>query len=98
METKLSPRALAFAGGMLWGLAVLTVGLANLKWPEYGQSFLNLVSSIYPGYVAAPQLKSVFIATGYAVVDGAMGGAILAWLYNLALYHCPVFGKKKNAG
>ncbi|MDP3919264.1 MAG: bacteriophage holin [Candidatus Omnitrophota bacterium] len=95
MNTKLSPRALAFAGGVLWGVAVLLVGLANLKWPGYGQAFLEIVSSIYPGYHVGPNVGSVLIGAGYAIVDGAVGGALLAWLYNLSLC-CPVFGKKST--
>ncbi len=79
---KLNVRAMAITSSVLWGGAVLTVGLINLIEPKYGRQFLNLVSSIYPGYQAQPKLKDVAVGTGYALLDGAFGGAIVAALYN----------------
>lgn len=79
---KLSVKAMAAASGLLWGSAVLTVGVANLIQPRYGKEFLRLVASIYPGYHGRPTISEVAVGTGYAVVDGAVGGAICAWLYN----------------
>jgi hypothetical protein len=29
------------------------VGVSNLIWPGYGQAFLQLAASMYPGYSAA---------------------------------------------
>jgi CBS domain-containing protein len=39
-------------------------------------------ASIYPGYHPGTGMGSVATGTLYALVDGAVGGAILAWLYN----------------
>ena len=50
--------------------------------PRYGREFLELVASIYPGYKPRPKLSQVAVGTAYAVVDGAVGGALFAWLYN----------------
>ena len=83
-ESKLSVRGLAVAGGIFWGTSVLIVGLLNLIVPTYGLTFLWLASSVYPGYKADPSLISVLIGTAYAVVDGCVGGAVFAWLYNFA--------------
>lgn len=80
---KLSLKAFTLTCGLIWGGAVLMVGLANLAWPTYGVAFLQLCSSIYPGYHANPTLGSVLVGTGYALVDGAIGGAIFAWVYNV---------------
>jgi len=80
---KLSLKAFTLTCGLIWGGSVLMVGLANLVWPSYGVAFLQLCSSIYPGYHANPTLGSVLVGTGYALVDGAIGGAIFAWVYNL---------------
>jgi len=96
MNGKLLPRAFAFAGGMLWGLAMLTVGLVHMKYPNYGQAFLEMTSSIYPGYHVSTTLKAVLVGTGYAVVDGAIGGALLAWFYNLSL-NCPLCKKLEKS-
>lgn len=79
---KLSVRAAATASALLWGGAVLVVGIANVIQPRYGREFLRLIASIYPGYHARPSLGDVAVGTGYAAVDGAFGGALCAWLYN----------------
>lgn len=79
---RLDIRALALAGGVIWGGAVLLIGTAHLIWPAYGTAALELAASIYPGYDVGG-LGSVVVGTLYALLDGAIGGAILAWLYNL---------------
>ena len=75
-------RALALAIGVFWGGAILITGVANLIWPGYGQAFLQLIASIYPGYSGASSLGQVVIGTLYGLVDGTSGGAVLAWVYN----------------
>lgn len=40
------------------------------------------MSSVYPGYKTVGGFGSVTVGTLYALVDGAVGGAIFAWLYN----------------
>ncbi len=79
---KLDLKALGITIGLMWSGAVLIVGLANLIWPAYGTSFLQVTASIYPGYHASGSLGDVMAGTLYALVDGAVGGLILAWLYN----------------
>ena len=79
---KLDLKALGITVGVMWAGAVLIVGLANLIWPSYGTSFLQVIASIYPGYHAGGSLGNVVAGTLYALVDGAVGGLILAWLYN----------------
>jgi len=81
-NSALSVRASALTGGIFWGASVFLVGLINLVVPTYGLTFLWFVSSIYPGYKADPTVLSVLIGTMYAVLDGVIGGAVLAWLYN----------------
>ncbi len=75
--------ALSLTGGLFWGAAILIVGLANLVWPGYGQAFLQLAASIYPGYHPGTTLGPVITATLYGLVDGAIAGAVFGWLYNL---------------
>ena len=79
---KLSLRALVLTGALLWGGAVLFCGIANLICPAYGAAFLQVVSSIYPGYHATRTLGSVVVGTLYAILDGALCGLLLGWLYN----------------
>lgn len=62
---------------------MLVVALANLAWSEYCRTFLELAASIYPGYRPGAGIGSVITGTLYGLVDGTIGGAIFAWLYNL---------------
>ncbi len=81
---KLSWKSLAFAVGVGWGGCVLLLGILNLIWPSYGVAMLDLARSLYPGYADAVGFGGVLVGTLYALVDGAIAGAILAWLYNVA--------------
>lgn len=80
---KFDIKALALTAGLFWGAAILIVALANLIWPPYGRAFLDLSASIYPGYRPGTGLGSIITGTLYALVDGAICGALFAWLYNL---------------
>lgn len=79
---KLNIKAMAVAIGGLWAGCILLVGLAHLAWPGYGGALLDLAASIYPGFHPANGLGAVIVGALYALVDGAIGGAIFAWLYN----------------
>jgi hypothetical protein len=85
---KLSICALAVAAAIVWGGAVLLVGLANMIWPAYGGAFLEIAASIYPGYHVSQTIGSVIVGTLYAVLDGAVGGLIFAWIYNMIAGCC----------
>lgn len=74
--------ALAVTASLFWGGAVLIVASANVIWPGYGQAFLQLAASVYPGYDPGTSFGPVVIGTLYGVVDGAVGGALFGWIYN----------------
>ncbi len=80
---KLNIIALSVSLAILWAAAVFFVGLANLIWPTYGQAFLKVVASIYPGYHAAGTFGDMIAGSLYALVDGAIAGLVFGWLYNL---------------
>ncbi|MGA7386379.1 MAG: hypothetical protein WBW99_00410 [Pseudolabrys sp.] len=71
---RLNTTAMSVAIGILWGACLLLVGVANMIWPSYGQAFLQLCASIYPGYHPGTGVGSVVIGTIYALVDGFIGG------------------------
>lgn len=79
---KLCVKSLAITSAVLWGGMIFCVGTANVIWPPYGEAFLNLMSSVYPGYHAGTGAPSVLFGTLYGLADGAAGGAIFAWIYN----------------
>jgi len=80
---RLNMKALAIAGGLVWGGAILLVGLAHLVWPAYGGAFLDVASSIYPGYEVGG-FGSAIVGGLYGVVDGGVAGGLIAWVYNAA--------------
>lgn len=79
---KFNVSALAMTAAFIWGGAMLIVATANLIWPDYGNAFLQLIASIYPGYQPGGGVGSVILGTLYALADGAIGGALFGWLYN----------------
>lgn len=80
---RFSLKALAGAFGLLWGGALLVVGLLNLASPSYGSGFLQMASSVYPGFRVNRTFVDVLIGAGYGLVDGFVGGLVLGWLYNI---------------
>ena len=82
---SLSIKALAIAGAVFTGGSFLLVGILNLILPGYGAGFLELGASIYPGYQGAGGFGSVIVVTLYGLLDGAVAGTILAWLYNVVV-------------
>lgn len=79
----LSTKGLAWAIALLWGGSLLLVGIVNLLFPSYGVAFLEWSGSLYPGYEGPGGFGSVVVVTLYGLVDGAIAGWLLAWLYNV---------------
>lgn len=79
---KLSTKSLTITMALFWGGTVFIVALINFLSPPYGKAFLDMVSSVYPGYESVGSLTSVIVGTLYALVDGAVGGVIFACTYN----------------
>ena len=67
---KLSVKAAAITGAVLWGGVVFFVAVVNLVWADYGIAFLEVADSIYPGYHATPTIGNVVVVTLYAILDG----------------------------
>jgi hypothetical protein len=76
---KLNVKAFAISCGIIWGC-----GLFLLTWWvilfEGSSSDLTFLGRFYRGYTYSP-LGSV-IGFAWALVDGLIGGAVFAWLYN----------------
>lgn len=79
---RLCVKSLALAAALLWGGMFLVVGIFNLVADGYGSMLLEFGASIYPGYHGPGGFGSVIVVTLYALVDGAIAGALIAWLYN----------------
>ena len=79
---QLSLKATAIAAGLVWGGAILIVGLINLADPSYGMSFIQMTSSVYPWFHASRSVENVIIGTVDGLIDGAIAGLVFALLYN----------------
>jgi hypothetical protein len=79
---RLSIKGLGLGIGIIWAACILLVGIVNLAAPSYGSAFLQMASSIYPGFHNTRHFLDVLVGTGYGFVDGGIGGAVIAWLYN----------------
>ena len=77
---KMNIPAFTLAFGIWWGgaLFLLTWWLIFL---DADPGTLSVLQTAYLGYSITP-LGSV-IGLAWGLVDGAVGGAVLAWLYNL---------------
>lgn len=76
---KLNVKALALAGGVLWSVCILFLGWA--AWlADWGTVLVRTMASLYIGF--APSFVGGIIGAVWAFVDGIIGGAALAWLYN----------------
>ena len=79
---KLNIKALALTSGLIWGL-----GLFIMTWWiiffEGATGEVTLIGQIYRGYTISPLGSVIGLVWGF--VDGLIGGAIFAWLYNLLL-------------
>jgi len=80
---RLSIKACVVSFALLWGGCLLFVGIINLACASYGSAFLQMMSSVYPGFHNSRTILSVLVGTGYALVDGGLGGFFFAWLYNV---------------
>jgi len=76
---KLNVKALGLAAGILWGLAIFLLTYWFLLRGFEGKTLARL-SNVYLGYSVT--WYGGFVGLVWGFVDGFIGGALLAWLYN----------------
>jgi hypothetical protein len=79
MTSKLQPLALGIAIGVLWAGSVFFAGIVAMF--DWGNAFVETLASFYLGYNAS--IAGAFIGAIWAVIDGFVAGAVIAWIYNL---------------
>jgi hypothetical protein len=79
---KLSVKALAIAMALVSALCFLFIALMNVLLPPYGGRLLVILTSLYIGYDPMTGPISIIIGALYALLGGAITGALIAWLYN----------------
>jgi hypothetical protein len=79
---KLNVKAFALAFGLWWGFGLffLTWWLIAFDGVSHDSTFIG---RLYRGYNISP--VGSIIGLAWAFADGAIGGAIFAWLYNLLI-------------
>lgn len=82
---RLCVMATAITAAIVWGACMLFVGLVNLATGGYGEAFLKVMDSLYPGYHHGEGFLAVLVGTGYGAVDGAIAGLVFSWIYNLCV-------------
>jgi 3',5'-cyclic AMP phosphodiesterase CpdA len=85
-------KVFALTCALVWGfgLFLLTWWIIAFEGATGERTFLGLV---YRGYTISP--RGSVIGLGWALLDGLVGGAIFAWLYNLL---ADIEDKAKKAG
>lgn len=76
---KLNLKALGFAAGIIWGVAVFLLTLISIG-SGYADKALKGVASIYPGYSVT--IGGSFIGLVYGFVDGFVTAVIFGLIYN----------------
>ncbi len=77
---KLNVLAVGLACGLIWGLGLFLITWWIILFD--GQSTDPVfIGSVYRGYTITAMGSLIGLA--WAAVDGFIGGAIFAWLYNL---------------
>lgn len=77
---RLNIKAFALAFGLVWGLGIFVLTWWIMAF-EGATGEVNLIGHVYRGYNISPLGSVIGLAWGLA--DGAVGGLIFAWLYNL---------------
>jgi hypothetical protein len=78
---KLNVKALAIALGVAWAFMMLSVGWASIF--GWGAKFVEMMASVYIGF--SPTFWGGLIGAVWGFVDGAIGGVIIALIYNAAM-------------
>lgn len=76
---KLNVKAFAITSGLLWGLGVFTLTWWIIFFDGATGDTL-IIGKIYRGFSVSP--TGSFIGLGWGLLDGYVGGAIFACLYN----------------
>lgn len=72
--------AMTLSAGIVWGFAVFFYTWWLILW-EGSSPESTFLSRIYRGYNITPLGSVIGLIWGF--FDGAIGGALIAWIYNL---------------
>ena len=75
----IKPFKLGVSVGIVWGLALFVCTIFAI-YTRYAVDFLEVIKSVYLGYSIS--WGGAFIGLAYGFLDGLIGIAIIAWIYN----------------
>jgi hypothetical protein len=76
---KLNVKALALSSGIVWGATVFLATLWLLIRGHEG-TLISRLDHFYLGYSFS--YPGAFVGLVWGFIDGVIGGAVFAWLYN----------------
>jgi len=76
---KLDIKAFSMTCALVWGVGLFLVTWWIIAF-DGATADPTFIGKLYLGYTLSP--TGSFIGLAWALVDGAIGGAIFAWLYN----------------
>ncbi len=79
-KCRLSPLAFGLSLGIIWGVSVLMMGLLA-HYFAYGTEFVGAMGVVYIGYESS--IVGSIIGGLFGFIDAFVGGALIAWLYNV---------------
>ena len=75
---RLNVCCFGLAVGVVWAAGIFFMGLLAID--GYGAELVRMIGGLYVGYSAS--FVGSLIGAAWALLDGFIGGVILAWLYN----------------
>ncbi|MEE9199931.1 MAG: bacteriophage holin [Candidatus Brocadiales bacterium] len=79
MSAKLDVKAMGLAFGILLSVEVIALGLFA-AFADWGTPWVDFIGFLYIGY--KPTLLGSLIGGVWALVDGAIAGVLVAFVYN----------------
>ena len=76
---KLNVKALGLTLGIVWASGIFLMGLTS-TFTNWGLDFFTLMGSVCIGY--SNTFGGTLIGTIWGFCDGAVCGALIAWIYN----------------
>src|SRR5664280_1837194 len=78
--SKISVKTITLSSVILWGDAMLFVGLIHMATSSYGGDFLRMMSSVYPGADTAPRLGSVLLDLVQCMGSWMASSPVCSWV------------------
>jgi hypothetical protein len=77
--TKLDIKNFSLMLGCIWSTVVFLLGIVAIT-SQWGERVVGLFAAVYIGYKAT--LFGSLIGAFWGFIDGAVTGALVAWVYN----------------